>query len=418
MLWTLTKIHILCNYYYIMNSTTEGASVASDVSAESSGSILTTLIPFNLLKSTAGASQVVDWILYVSHYAMYFVIIIGVCTNLLSFAVFVRRLKEKSGPANMYLAALSMADALHIFWLSLGILLVLQPKRVNLHLATDCNFVSVMYFLVAQLSTLLVTTLTIDRCIAIRHPFLYRRIQGKKQAIGLITGLAVFVSIIGWHSFGGLQPIAEEELANEHNMLYCRGKTGWIDVYYLLWFPWIDIIIFWGIPSVIILICNMAIIKTIRSRVPQGIKPKKTLDTASSKAGNAPEIEAQVRCTAGSSNEQTNIAFQKHGRRLTHMSLIVSFSFFILVSPLLFYRLIIHMRSESPPMSEDVSQALEIILLMVYLINYICNFWLYCFAVPSFRKDLKEMMCGKICGSRCALTKKNQSRENADGNKV
>ena len=412
------------------------------------------------------------------------------------------------------------------------------------------------------MSTVLVTILSIDRCVAIRHPFLYRRIQSKKQASGTIAGMAVFVSAVGWQCFGGLQAIEEEDTANEPYEHHCRGKQDLIDIYHFLWYPSIDLITFWIVPSMVLFVCNFAIIKTIRSALPKKMKPKKFHGTAL-KAGCAtgievqvapgigenftpgigenvtprieenvapgveeqvapgfdenvapgieeqvelgieeqvapgieenvmpgieenvmpgieekvepgieeqvapgieehvapgieeqvelgieeqvtpgieeqvapgieeqvalgieeqvapgieeqvaPGIEEPVKSRAGDITNQTNVAFQKHGKRLTRISIILSISYCILVSPWLILRVIllsIQIFGESISLSDETRSAVQNILLVIYLTNYSLNFWLYCFCTPSFREDLKEMLCGDICSTRCQLERESK----------
>ena len=376
-----------------MNATTESISeVAASVATESDASLLITWIPLNFITGTISSPQAMKWLFELTYYSFFFFITIGVGGNILSFVVFVRRLREKAGAANMYLATLAVCDALHIFSISLFGIMIELPSPINIQWLLDCNFMSMMLFSMGQLSTLLVTTLTIDRCVAIRHPFLYRRIQSKKQAGGTITGLVVFISAAGWHFFGGLHPIEEAELAHTNWKFHCVGRQNLIDLYNAEWYPWIDVIIFWVVPSVIMLVCNIVIIKTIRSETPKKMKEKK------SQAEDAPENRT------GDISGQTNLAFQKHGRRLTTTALVLSFSYFILVAPVLFYTLIsliADAKGEALPLSEFVVALLDAGLHVIYLINYSCNFWLYCFSTPSFRRDLKKMICGKICDLRC-----------------
>ena len=361
-----------------MNSSTESNTVATNVSSEPShGSFLPTLMPSNLIKSTIGTPQVVAWVMTLTYYTWFLFITIGVCCNILSFAIFVRRVKKQAGAANIYFTTLAVFDAVYLFWFALFGILLFQSNPTNFQWLSGCNFMAVMIFLVAQMSTLLVTTLAIDRCVAIKHPFLYRRIQSKKQAVAIITGLAVFVAIMGWQSFGGLQPIEEEELASEYWAFHCRGKEDFIDSYNFVWYPWIDIIIFWAVPSVIILVCNVVIIKTIRSAVPREMRPERAANDK-----HTPDTEENETSTNSNFKVRTSVAFQKHGKQLTRTSLVMSFSFLVLVAPALFFRLvqlIVEMRGKALPLSEEDFIILEQIMYVFYLTNYGCNFWLYCF---------------------------------------
>ena len=391
----------------MMNVTTEVMS--TDASTESNASLLelATWIPSNIIvaSTTIPSPQAGGWIAKLSYYTLFLFITIGVVCNVLSFPVFARRVREKSGAANMYLAALAVCDALHIFCFSLIGIMMDLPSPVHVQWFTGCNIMSVVLYPVGQLSTLLVMTLTIDRCVAIRHPFLYRRIQSRKQAGGTIAGMAVFVSAIGWHFFGGLEPVTEEELSNG-SWDFCRGKQDLIDIYNLVWYPLTDAIVFWAAPSMVMFICNIAIIKTIRVKIKQKKSPGRTTEAEPAAAG----IEEQVQRREGVDiSGQTNLAFRKHRKPLTRVSFVLSISFFILVAPLIVFALIqfiIEMSGMAPlPLPGEVQYALQHIFAILYLTNYSCNFWLYCFCTPSFRRDLKEVMCGKICGCQDELNK-------------
>ena len=215
-------------------------------------------------------------------------------------------------------------------------------------------------------------------------------------------GLVVFVSVIDWHCFGGFKPIEEEELELDNWNAHCVGKQHLIDIYNNVWFPWIDAIIFWVVPSVVMLFVNTVIIKTIRSQIPQNNEAKEV-----PRPGTNPRT--------GDVSSQTNVAFQKHGGRLTNIALVLSFSMFILLAPAMVFTLILlitEAKGETLPLTEHDTYLVENVVYVIYVINYSCNFWLYCFSTPSFRMDLKEMMCGKTCCYRCE-PKENERRADA-----
>ena len=365
----------------------------------------------NSVTDSMHAKTAVEWVLTLTYYSVFLVLIVGVCSNVLSLALFVKRLRKKITVVNIYLAVLAVCDCCCVFWYSLWyIFLGHREHPVDIVLATGCNVVPFLSIAPMGMSSLIITTLMVDRCIAIRHPFLYRRIQSTRRAVCTMIGLGLFVLAINWNLVGGMKPMKVEEMPDVYHQFHCRGRSDVIDVYYLTWSPWIQMIVA-ACVSMIILICNIAIVLAFHSKAPHERTEAMNLGFRHPQELSLPVGEGTSDNVANISRKQTNITVKKHGSRLTRLSIVLSFTFLILVTPNLILRIILTVSEtrEEPIMSDDVSNLLEGLFSFLLLINFSTNFWLYCFSTPSFRKDLREMLC---CRKRHTDSKEDKVQNN------
>ena len=341
-------------------------------------------------------NSVVDWIFKISYYSWYVFIILGVITNILSFVVFLKRVRNNKGFVNIYLAALAFFDGWFILGFMLLYILSFYPTPIFIHWLTGCNLFPLLVFLPGELSDLMITTITIDRYIAIMYPFEYKRLQSKKKIVGTLISYFIACMALNWYSFGGMKGIPEEELMTIIFDFHCRGRTDIIDAYYFMCFPWIEVICFFVVPSVIICIFNTRIIMTIWKRIPHEGKPTlerkhNIKDTNEDQAPENPDVDSNK------IQSEVSVTMKEHGPRLIRLCIVVSFSFILLMAPRLIFRVVLVVGTMTGKLlvPEDTAVILLTLFTMLAAMNHSGNFWLYCFSAASFRKDLKSLLCCK-----------------------
>nr|AKQ63054.1 orphan G-protein coupled receptor 50 [Platynereis dumerilii] len=179
--------------------------------------------------------------------------VIGFPSNMLAFTVWVQpRMRPSSG---CYLAALAMSD---VIFLILHLVFELQMTwdvRL-LKLPVLCEVFPIFFLSSQYMSPLLVLAFTVERFIAICHPFRREKFCTTSRAIKVIIGLVILSMCI--HAVQGYFWIYRadiDECTIRDEMMLGGTKSVWS-----VW-SWITELLVFGLVPVVILILNILVIK-------------------------------------------------------------------------------------------------------------------------------------------------------------
>lgn len=203
-----------------------------------------------------------------------------------------------------------------------------------------------------------------------------------------------------------------------------RNKASWVPIYQSF-----EVTISSFLPFLIIVFCNVMIIKNIKRRIKNTEKLTKsdsekltitksdsdTIPTSSKAQNNQQQqknyeqystkeknndlhlttINETPKSTAGGENNSNKTTQQRGDQNITKILLLVSTVFIITTCPLLIFRLYFA--------KKDISKTDLQTQAWYWLGHHIChklwytnngiNFFLYCWFSKSFRKDLKQILC-------------------------
>jgi hypothetical protein len=203
-------------------------------------------------------------ILKMSHYTYLLFLLAGIPLNGMSFAVFFHRFKAHRCAANIYFMALAVADSISVTTGSLVNFCASLNPPVYLPWLSGCNVLFIPLFAGSQLSSLILTIITIDRFLATYFPLKFHYWSSWKKAVGIVSSLTFAVIALNWQGMGGLEPIPADQLANTSVYHHCRGKTPFIDYYMFEVSLWIGEGLYFFIPGILIVIFNSLIIVKVR----------------------------------------------------------------------------------------------------------------------------------------------------------
>ena len=331
------------------------------------------------------------------------IIVIGVSTNLLSLAVFVcTRLRSQS--SSVYLAALAGSDSVFLLatlfsWLSwVGVNVV--------HETYLCHAVIYLTYLSAYLSVAIVVAFTVERYIVVCHPLKRQQICTVQRArivllIETIVGLLLYSYNI-WTT----------EIQEIGGSYMCTQKYHFARLTRIMAF--VDIVITFILPSVIIIILNTWITITIylflkrrwmyengavdcsQSGIPTASVRSLRFGSSTSSSHSSGQPAASARhshVTFTTSGTVTRAASRGRQMSTTRMLLVVSGVFVLLNLPshaLRFHRMLLqYFNKHSPSQLElRIGELLEVL----YYINFATNFFIYALCTRSFRVATCRMM--------------------------
>ena len=197
------------------------------------------------------------------YYCSYVFITFGTLCNIVAIICLHNKgntANDKNNTVRYYLIVLAICDGLSIFWLSLQLILLGQKPYILLRWETNCNFSGFVVGCTSKLSRLMVMMITVNRFIAILYPLKFKQLQSVRRIYGCIGILVLLVIIIDWSSFGGLKRIDRAKLRTLVNGIYqCRGRTPFIDDYYLKVLPFINFTVYLIIPAMVLFVLNITI---------------------------------------------------------------------------------------------------------------------------------------------------------------
>ena len=234
----------------------------------------------------------------------------------------------------------------------------------------------------------------------------------------------------------------------------CHGKSEAVDWYFIRLRPMMHSVIYFIIPSAVLLIFNILIIikvaseswwvaKSANAIELQSLQKPRTVETEASKgrqstaacskynvptddskttkaetndavANLSTQDEPHVRSTSHATgnrrvrsqhcrSQQPSInARWKISRRLTKLCLVLSFSFLVLTGPKIIWQVFL-VRGAEANLSDDTRKLITRVLALVLLVNHTINFIFYLILIPSFRKDLMKKVSKHVYSERKSM---------------
>ena len=324
-------------------------------------SMLSPTAPLNM--DQENSSEVGNTVL---QYSMLALVPIGLCFNLLSFAYFIQRCCKDGNVAAIYLATLSCTDILTL----LASFLVMVPLNlsppVNLVWLSGCNILQLALYMPAQVSSLIITIITIDRFLALYFPLKFKQAQSKSKSIIVVTAVTVFATACHFHAFGGLKPIKGEDLNTTFLQWHCSGKNNFLEWYAKVLYPWIDLALYFIIPALVLSLFNILIIAKVVQE----------------------SLQRRQRSRNGSDRSEVDMptAMTKYGGHLTRLSLALSLTFMILVGPTNIWFLALSLGAGKEMTNSGINLVTKVVVIMG-MCNHSINFIFYIICIPSLRKD-------------------------------
>lgn len=312
------------------------------VGAENSSSTLV----FNNTKPNEG-TWTVEFLLKI--YFTPLLLFAGTFGNLLSLVVFSRQ-KFRQSPTAFYFRVLAIADTL-VLYVGLWPNWLRDAFDVHVFPITDaaCGALVYLKYLLSDCAVWVLVLMTVERYIDVIRPhtaqrlFTWRRLWA--SVLLTILTLAVVNLPSAWIAIA----------AQDRTIHPCA--VGNHQLGYLIW-PCVDLALYCLLPFLIMLTCNVAIIRNI--------------------------VNMQHACGRhGNRHDETTT--------LTIMLLTVTFGFLLLTSPFAVYAITVyHFQTVAP------RAYLLFYFIASYLryVNHVINFPLYCLSGKIFRKELKQMCCG------------------------
>lgn len=181
--------------------------------------------------------------------------VIGFPSNLLAFTVWIRpRMRPSSG---CYLAALAMSDVIFLI-LHLVFELQITWQIRLLKLPVICEAFPIFFLSSQYMSPLLVLAFTVERYIAICHPFRREKFCTTSRAVKVIIGLILLsVSLNAVQGYFWMyDPVAAEDKCKVRDNVTSGGTSSVWSVW-----SWVTELLVFGLIPLVILILNILVIR-------------------------------------------------------------------------------------------------------------------------------------------------------------
>lgn len=292
-------------------------------------------------------------------------LILGTVGNLLSFIILMRRSMRRYS-TYLYLATLSITDTL-VLYIGLLRLWVGELTGYDPEDQSDgmCKAINLVGYTISTYSVWLIVAVTVERFVAVCYPLRAPSLCNRRRACHVMLGLLVTLFCINLHFIWTAQITIEQEKQ------YCDGGSNYVTLVTVVW-PWVDACLYSILPSSVILILNIIIIRNV-------ITAKKSRAEMQSAGGRKPDPRR---------GHETSY-------KLTFMLLTISFSFLITTFPMnisLISTPFYSTYSNRDPIIARFNLVRAITTLLMF-INHSINFFLYCATGQKFRQQLILMMC-------------------------
>ena len=298
-------------------------------------------------------------VLKVMQYLLPTTLAFGTIGNVLSIVAVTNRHCKKS-MFTTYIAALGVADLGSLYLFVLPVTLLLFDINI-FEIPSACKFVSFLLNLTTQMSSWIIAAMTLERAFSVFFPLKVKSICRPRNGCIVIAIIFVFFLALNSHILYGFQS------ATVNNFSIC----GFVDQSYeefSVYFNWINGIVIFLIPVVVIIVANSATVM-------------KVMTMGNLASATVPDNR------------------RKRNRYLLIMTLLVSITYIVLVTPwTVYYSLRPYLYEEVDPyfFSNDTDELLGTIVYQLAFVNYGVNFYLYVLSGQRFRQDLKAAFpcCG------------------------
>jgi len=186
--------------------------------------------------------------------------VIGLTANPISAYIWLSSKTRANNSSAIYLGVLSITQ---FIYLGFHILHELRYAwEVNTHAFIPCEILNMSFYTVQYLGPLLVLAFTVERYIAICHPFAKERLCTNRNAVVVIASLLVFCVLVGsvqayiWTYDAALQ--------------YCNNREGVYGTTFLLVWTWLIELLFFGVAPLSALFFNILVVREILKLTSNG----------------------------------------------------------------------------------------------------------------------------------------------------
>lgn len=305
-------------------------------------------------------------------------IIGGTFGNILTIIVLLRR-NMRELTTMFYLTVLAFSDifVLYTGFLRLWIQYVFEFDVRDLSIV-GCKIHTFLVYVSTDFTSWLMTAVTIDRYIAICHPFKSRylcTIRRAKITLIIVMGVLILIN----HHFLWSFSLVEVDVG----VKYCQHLSNYTFFYTSVW-PYVDLMVFSGLPFIVMITCNAFIIRRlIISNTRRGLMV--TTGTARAEAPSTAQ-------GSGAGNKPQARQRNPPITSITAMLLAVSCVFMITTFPIVVYIIQIfdqqHVKDAIYYADQDMYWA--VVNILQYLNNSI-HIFLYSLSGPRFRRELKAV---------------------------
>lgn len=288
-------------------------------------------------------------------------IVVGTLGNTASIIILTRR-SFRNSTCMFYLTVLSCADLLVLYT---GLLRFWIRSAFSVDIRTlsiwSCKIHVFFVYFAMDLSSWVLMTVTLDRCILVCFPFKSRLFSTMKRAPHIVTIVVLLLTFVNSHFF------ATVTIKNTH----CTYE---VDLAMRVW-PWVDLVVCTLIPFTMMLLCSILIsrkvLQTNKRVAAQRVR------TISGGSGNAP--------TDGSKSLKSS--------SVTGMLLTIILSFFLLTLPLVVFNISYRYWIETATISDLATlELVRTIFSMLLYTNHVVHF-VCCLTGRRFRREVMKCFC-------------------------
>ncbi|CAH1782718.1 unnamed protein product [Owenia fusiformis] len=305
------------------------------------------------------------------------ILVVGTLGNILSVIILLRR-ELRQCSTTIYLTTLGITDLVFL-WTALLRNTLQYNFGISLRNLSEgvCQFDMFVTYFSKHYSAWILVAVSIERLIAVWHPFRAKQLCTKKTAIFSLVTMGVVLVGVDLHFIWTLS------LDNIGN---CTNRPQFQTFVVQIWI-WIDGCIGSFIPFIIMIICNICIIA-------------KVMHARSERVEMTNNSVINYRQSSMNSRRGDVCKFTS----MTAMLLGISFGFIITTSPFSIYLLYYHsidfnLRTEQNKAALFLAYS---ICGSIFYINSAINFLLYCITGRKFRRELCTICCAK-----CILSMRN-----------
>ena len=199
------------------------------------------------------------------------IISVGTVGNILTIIVILRQIFRISS-TSLFLLCLAFSDLLVLYTATLRQWILhnkaWEQKDIRMNSEGSCRAHTFLTYVSIQFSSWLLVAVTIERVISVILPHRIKVISTVKAAVISIVSIAVFLVLLNGHFLFGIgHGYVEEQSRQVGRAVYhkCWPKTSSYKAFYDDALPWIDFLVAFAIPFIILTTCNIIIIVKLAS---------------------------------------------------------------------------------------------------------------------------------------------------------
>lgn len=282
----------------------------------------------------------------------------GTFGNILALLIFTR-MKFYRCSYLLYLFMLAVADIV-VIWSGLTrywILHVWQDVDIRQISNSGCKFYLFVIYTFMDYSSWILVAVTVERYLRLVHPMRFQSLYSVKAGGTVLLVLFLTLTVVNMHFFW-TNGLTETGCGSIDEIT--QGSHFWFDEHV---FTWIDLFVLSLIPSMIMIICNVLICRSIKG---------------------------------SNLNNTRNSLPTSHRNCLTRMLILVNVVFLVTTLPNSVYFIVHTFMEDMNMISPNVTSQLDLTWAVLYLLqfsNYCTNFYLYAARSEAFQMECRDLFC-------------------------